>query len=104
MIEAFNGKLDLLLQALPGKDGRTHLTRHTEDLLAIEKATGQTLNVPLLHLSQYTAIVRKAVENYNADCRHQMQGFHQIDQVETAPGVWCDLPAVTRGELHAVLR
>lgn len=104
MIEAFNGKLDLLLQALPGKDGRTHLTRATEDLLALEKATGLTLNVPLLHLSQYTAIVRKAVENYNADCRHQMQGFHQIHQLETAPGVWCDLPTVTRGELHAVLR
>jgi hypothetical protein len=103
MIEAFNGKLDILLQAIPGKDGRVALTRHTEDLLAIEAATGLSLNAPLLRLSQFALIVRKAVELYNADHRHEMQGFHKIDQIETAPGVWCDLPAVTTGELHAAI-
>lgn len=104
MIEAFNGKLDILLQALPGKDGRTHLTKHTEDLIAIEQLTGMKLDTPLLRLSQFAMIVRRAVELYNADHRHDMQGFHKIDQIETAPGIWCDLPTITRGDLHAAIR
>ena len=104
MIEAFNGKLDILLQAIPGKDGRTHLTKHTEALMAIERATGLKLDTPLLRLSQFALIVRRAVELYNADHRHDMQGFHKIDQIETAPGVWCDLPTITRGDIHAAIR
>ena len=103
MIEAFNGKLDILLQSLPGKDGRTHLTKHTEDLMAIERATGLTLAAPLLRLSQFSMLVRKAVEIYNADHRHAMQGFHKIHQIETQPGVWHDLPTVPQGELHAAI-
>ena len=102
MIEAFNGKLDILLQSLPGKDGRTQLTKSTEDLLTIERATGLSLATPLLRLSQFSMLVRRAVEVYNADHRHEMQGFHKIDQVQTAPGVWCDLPAITPGEIHAI--
>jgi hypothetical protein len=103
MIEAFNGKLDFLLQQLPGKDGRTHLTRHTEDLMAIERATGLALSAPLLRLSQFAMIVRAAINLYHAEHRHQMQGFHTIDQVETQPGVWCDLPTFTNGDIAHVI-
>jgi hypothetical protein len=103
MLEAFNGKLDFLLQQLPGKDGRTQLTRHAEDLMAIERATGLTLSAPLLRLSQLAMIVRKAIELYHADHRHTMQGFHKISQIQTAPGVWSDLPTYHPGEIeHAV--
>jgi hypothetical protein len=112
MIEAFMRKLHLRLSALPGQTGSNQRVngtsapaemdarkREAETLAAIEQRTGMKLETPVLRLSQFAELVRLAISDYNDDPDHGCQGFHQQLQMETAPGVWEDVPTIQPEEI-----
>ncbi len=55
-------------------------------------ASGATekLELPFLTFNQIRVAIRKAIDFLNNDRGHAYQGHHQIEQVETAPGIWQD--------------
>jgi hypothetical protein len=116
-IESFNRKLHNMLIDLPGQRGNRYDQqpqnlgggeREVKDpskgakntLLAEAERLGQMratillkggkadFKLPLLLVSDLQRKVTAAVEAYNDDRGHGMQGFHLLPEAEIAPGIW----------------
>lgn len=100
VIEAFNRKLHIRLSRLPGQTGNSYQNRpghlqkrieHAETLAYLRSNLGVNLeSTPLLTMTQFSFVLREAINDYNNSRDHDMTGFHRVVQVETAPGVWKD--------------
>jgi hypothetical protein len=95
MLEAFMRKLDLITMYLPGQLGKEYQEQpaelaaraaEAERLALIKQATGVTLELPLLTSSEFRLALHALIDAYHRDPEHDLEGFGELTEIETAPG------------------